>query len=176
MVSFSFSVGNLNALIATLEAIFGKDIKQRLSAIMTLWSDGDAKDRVPLISSLDATLGTMDRLFRLRHLLVHEAVTYRGVVYEDIDDFFVHAKEFMEALTWLLVEQTRGPISRTQIAMNLRSFEDAVAATHELDLLRGGASDDSRSLQHRRSDLSITGMNFAGCQPKRRLATTLTST
>ena len=56
------------------------------------------------------TLSQLDRLLRVRHILVHELPRVRPYAEEELPDFLAHAKQFLTALEWLQVGHLYGKV------------------------------------------------------------------
>ena len=81
-----------------IEALVGEDAKKKLSNITIMLPD-HPREMTPILTSVDDTFEALDQLFRLRHHLVHEAITPIGVKNDQVQKFFLHSRHFMEALS-----------------------------------------------------------------------------
>ena len=142
LASHGFSTGRMDEIIGALTTIFGDGFREELASIRTLWSEDEGQDLPPLISDMMATIGCLDQLLQVRHMLVHEQPANTPYSKEDVLHFFEQTGAFVSALKWTLIGKLYGAVPRTQLAINMQSKQEMVETQAELDALRGGTAAD----------------------------------
>jgi hypothetical protein len=142
LASHGFSTGRMDEIIGALTTIFGDGFRGELASIRTLWSEDEGQDLPPLISDMMATIGCLDQLLQVRHILVHEQPANRPYSKEDVLHFFEQTAAFVSALEWTLIGKLYGSVPRTQLAISMHSKQEMVETQAELDALRGGTAAD----------------------------------
>jgi len=101
-----FSVGNLADIMTVLGHLSGEDdISSALAEQTTRWTEDKGKDLSPIIVDRKATFSCIDRLFELRHIIVHEMVFKTGLTRELAEEFLHHTGHFVEAIEWFTTER-----------------------------------------------------------------------
>ena len=170
LVSFGFSVGNLAEILSTLEGIFGADLRDEFSAVETKWSEPEKNTDGPIINNLEQTLSTIDRLLKVRHIVVHERPLEPPYSRTDVDMFIEHAGRFVRALHWIVVGKLYGTVPYTQTEMNIQAGDKARALQDQLDILRGGSAESFEKPKtpiakrefHWDKFCDLTAQNYAG--------------
>jgi hypothetical protein len=142
LASHGFSTGRMDEIIGALTTIFGDGFRNELASVRTLWSEDEGQDLPSIIADLSATIGCLDRLLQVRHILVHEQAANKPYAEEELAHFFSHTAAFVSALEWALIGKRWGTVPRTQSAINIQSTQEMVEALAELDALRGGTAAD----------------------------------
>src|SRR5579863_9344675 len=142
LASFGFPVGRMDEIIGALTTIFGERFSDELAAARTQWSEDEDRDLSPIITNFPGTIGCLDRLFRTRHILVHEQPRERPYVEEEIAGLFLHSAQFVAALKWMLIGRLYGRVPRTQLGMNMQAGQETKEAQAELAALRSGTVED----------------------------------
>jgi hypothetical protein len=132
----------MDEIIGALTTIFGDGFRNELASVRTLWSEDEGQDLPSIIADLSATIGCLDRLLQVRHILVHEQAANKPYAEEELAHFFSHTAAFVSALEWALIGKRWGTVPRTQSAINMQSTQEMVEALAELDALRGGTAAD----------------------------------
>jgi len=142
-VSHGLPTGRMDEVLSTLGIIFGKTFREDLANSRTRWIEDEEEgiEAPLLITNLSETIGCLDRLLQVRHILVHERPRECPYQADDLPTFFDHAGQFLGGLDWLLVNRLHGAVPRTQAGMNVAAGERAAIAQAELDELRGGTRD-----------------------------------
>jgi hypothetical protein len=142
LASHGFSTGRMDEIIGALRTIFGDSFRDELASVRTLWKEDEGQDQPRIIADLRATIGCLDRLLQVRHILVHEQVAKKPYAEEELAHFFSHTAAFVSALEWALIGKLYGTVPRTQSAINMQSGQEMVETLAELDALRGGTAAD----------------------------------
>jgi hypothetical protein len=145
LASHGFSIGRMDEAIGALTAIFGDSFRDELASSQERLSEDEGREASPIIADLLATPGCLDRLLRVRHILVHEQPREKRTQRysaEDIPRFLLHAGHFVTALDWVLVAAQHGSVPRTQSAMNVQAGQERSKAQDELAVLRRGTAAD----------------------------------
>ena len=142
LASHGFSTGRMDEIIGALTTIFGDDFRRELASIRTLWSEDEGQDLPPFISNMTDTIGCLDHLLQVRHILVHEHPANSPYSEDNVLQFFEQTTAFVSALTWTLIGKLYGAVPKTQLAINMQSKQEMVETQAELDALRGGTAAD----------------------------------
>jgi hypothetical protein len=110
LVSHGFSTGRVDEIIATLRVVFGDRFREELASTTTYWTEDKGKDLAPIISNIDLTLATVDRLLQVRHIVVHETPRKPPYSKADLSDFFLYAAQFASALGWFCTGRVHGTV------------------------------------------------------------------
>jgi hypothetical protein len=153
LAAHGLATGSVAEIIASLEAIFGENIKAELETTRTKWINPEDNHGLPIVENLPQTFGQLDRLLKIRHILVHELPHERPYIEDDIPVFFTHAKQFATALEWAAVGRLYGSVPMRQGEMNAVAASDNAAAIAELNDLRGGTSSDFQSPKAPRAEI-----------------------
>ncbi|HEY1559683.1 MAG TPA: hypothetical protein VGF71_02205 [Caulobacteraceae bacterium] len=138
-----FSISNLSEIISILGLIHGStNLGTILSKQTIRWTEDKGNELDPIIIDIDDTFSCIERLFELRHVIVHEIVFRQNINKGQAIDFIDNTKQFASAIDWLNVEVLRGYTPRTQSMMNKEAGASAQRACEELDSLRGGGVKD----------------------------------
>lgn len=89
----------------------------------------------PIVRDYDAMMRQLTKLFSVRHILTHELPLEPPFDQAEIDEYLVAAKEFVEAIDWVMVEELRGAVPRTQLATNMAAGEIMEAVEAEMSSL-----------------------------------------
>lgn len=140
LVAHGFSVGRLSDIAAILEVVLGVNVATEFSTIRTRWVEEEKNEPDPIISDKEATFRIIEKLFQVRHILVHERPWPTELPYkrETVDEFLDHAELFVKAMEWIKVSKLYSRVPYTQSEMNIQAGRSAREKQDKLDALRGG--------------------------------------
>ncbi len=137
IVSNVLSCNRLDDIIASMNSIYGQTFKIDLAQSRERWIEDNGEYEEAFISDIDLTFSVIQRIFEIRHILVHEMPIKKPYRPEEIGSFFEHSTAFVNALTWLATFKIHGVVPRTQSMMNKVSWEKAQETLDELSRLYG---------------------------------------
>jgi hypothetical protein len=134
LVAYSISTNDIGSVISAFEVLIGDDFKQRIALIrdrreVELYKKPDE----PIISDLNQTLSTLNRVLQVRHIVIHEIPAEPPYESDDVGRFIDHAHNFVSALEWLVSELRFGKMPLTQADMNTWQRRRATEARGRLD-------------------------------------------
>lgn len=136
IVSHSISVSSLEQILWICEELC-PGFRNKLPNSRELWIEDQELPcpPPPILSDVALVLKTIKRIFEVRHIVVHEMAKERPYSIGEIPEFLTATKEFISATDWIFVGETRGPVPRSQMTMNMTAGERLELATRELEAL-----------------------------------------
>ena len=135
LVAHAISVNNLSQIIAYFDGLI-PDFAKKLRLSHSRWSEDIESWPLPaIIGDYNKTIATLARLFEVRHILTHELPRQNPYEPNEIDNFLVAGREFLDATDWLVVETLKGHVPRTQMTMNVQAGETMGEMLAEMDAL-----------------------------------------
>ncbi len=142
-VAHSVSINGIDAVISILSTLI-EDFSQKLRAAHPLWTEEkETWPLAPIMADYETTIGSLDKVFEVRHVLTHELPNTPVTDNLDFDELCEAADTFVEACDWVVVAELHGSVPRTQTSMNIgagqnleevqKSLEDAVSRAQKLD-------------------------------------------
>jgi uncharacterized protein YecT (DUF1311 family) len=124
MIAHSVPTNSIDQILSALTELVPtlNDLLLRAKDRVAIEIDGEPDQ--PIISDLTKTIGTLDKLFRLRHIIVHEMPSSDLIEEGEFQIFFGAAKNFLSALAWITSELVSGHVPLTQADMNIQSAEN----------------------------------------------------
>ncbi|MDR3576836.1 MAG: hypothetical protein P4L50_23470 [Anaerolineaceae bacterium] len=125
IVSSTITCSSIEDIISTMNSIYGENFKSDVCNSRERWLEDKGVYKQPFIENFNVTIGFIARLFKIRHILVHEEPKEKPYSEDEFESFFEHVKFFTQALSWLVTFEQFGAVPRTQSAMNTVSWERA---------------------------------------------------
>jgi uncharacterized protein YecT (DUF1311 family) len=120
------STNNAEQIISSFETL-EPDFKRKLTSVHTRWTDDRASWPLPaIIGNYASMMAVLASIFEARHIVVHELPDELPFDASDIPRYLSATKEFVDAISWLIVELVHDSVPRTQLAMDAEAA-DAVA-------------------------------------------------
>jgi hypothetical protein len=132
IVNYTLSCSNIEDIISAMQSIYGSTFKSDLSQSRERWIEDNGAYKDAFIKDIDSTFSTIQRVFEVRHILVHEMPLEKTYQVEELDGFFEHSIAFVSAMSWLVTFKINGIVPRTQMMMNKVSAERAQETLKEL--------------------------------------------
>jgi uncharacterized protein YecT (DUF1311 family) len=153
-VAHAVSLNKVESIIGTLDTLL-VDFPAKLKAAYPRWSEESSSWPLPpVIDEYDQVIGSLSRLYEVRHVLTHELPSSAFFEPTEVTKLATAAKSFITATDWVVVDALHGSVPKTQIAMNLGKqdellYEEArlLAAMEEAIRLHGIDCDALSALQ-----------------------------
>jgi len=117
-VAHSVSINGIDAAISILSTLIA-DFIPKLKVAHARWTEEEENwPLTPIIEDYEQTIGVLDKMFEVRHVLTHELPHVPFVDELNIDGLCEAASIFVEACDWVIVAELHRSIPRTQLAMN----------------------------------------------------------
>jgi uncharacterized protein YecT (DUF1311 family) len=121
LVAHAMGVGSLAQMLSVFTTLLGSDFSDRLSGAEKV-EDGEFTAAV--LRNPDQTLRALDRLFQVRHIVVHELPAKTPYSEDEINDFLDAAMDFVVAAEDHLTFELEGVVPLTQSEMNAHAFAE----------------------------------------------------
>lgn len=121
LVAHTVSMNEPGRMVAYMETLIPGFV-EKLKASHERWIEDEAEwPLAPIISDYDEMFIQLSRVFTLRHILTHELP--RDPVFDpaEISRFVAASVEFVSAIDWVLVQELKGAVPRTQLVMNIQA-------------------------------------------------------
>jgi RiboL-PSP-HEPN len=138
IISFIPSYSRVENIINTFETVFGADFKDCLADTRKYWiqdAEGDITETPCIIENLNETIAAIDKLLRVRHILVHEVPRHSPYDKEDLLKFADHVLAIVDAVDCAITTKMHGRPPRSGKKVLEEALSDLEAAKSELALL-----------------------------------------
>lgn len=133
LIAHSVSLNRLDAIVAVFDTLLGVNFFDELGQVRRRTIT--ERPTGPIIEDLPALRRSLGRLFKLRHILVHELPAKKPYKSPEIGQFLEAAQKFVEAADETINTILDGDYPLTQTEMNTASGADFHAADGELSKL-----------------------------------------
>jgi len=118
VIAHSVPLNNFGQIVGAFETLIGGQFVPHLAKTIDRWEvEMNGKAPVPVISDVTGMASTLDRLFRIRHILVHEYPMQPVYASEDVTPMLEAAAEFAFAANEACTEFLYGKIPLTNLEM-----------------------------------------------------------
>ena len=118
IIAHSLSLNTFRQIAAAFETLIEEPLVPRLAKAVDRWEvKTTGKPPVPIISDAGAMSAALDRLFRVRHILVHEYPKHLVYALEDLPTILEAAADFAFALYEAGTEILYGQVPLTNVEM-----------------------------------------------------------
>ena len=151
IIAHSLSLNTFGQIAGTFETLIEEDFVSRVAKALDYWElEVTGKPLVPIISDADAMSAALDRLFRIRHILVHEYPQDPVYALEDIPATLRAAADFAFAAYEACTEILYGRVPLANLEMKEAVGEEWHRFDEELsrilDQISSRADDEGRKL------------------------------
>jgi len=130
VIAHSVSLNSFGQIAGAFETLIEEQFVLRIAKAVDRWEvEVEGKPPVPIISDAEAMAGALDRLFRVRHILVHEYPKYPVYSVEDVGAMLAAAADFTFAAHEVCTEILYGKVPLTNSDMKEAAGEE----WHRLD-------------------------------------------
>jgi uncharacterized protein YecT (DUF1311 family) len=121
LVAHTISINEPRRILAYMEELIPGFV-EKLKASHERWIEEEAEwPLAAIISDYDDMLRQLSRVFTVRHILTHELPRDPAFDPAEIPGFVAAGGEFLSAIDWVLVQELKGAVARTQTTMNMRA-------------------------------------------------------
>ncbi|SOE16279.1 uncharacterized protein YecT [Hoeflea halophila] len=170
-VAHSISLNSIEAVLNVLETLV-VDFSEKLKLAHPRWlEERERWPLPPIIKNYNNVIGSLSKLYSVRHILTHELPSLPVFDPSEIDSLTEAVLCFIEATDWVVVESLHGAIPKTQISMNIGARDVLIEeetklaeALIEVTALEGIDKENLRALQARWTEWADAQTNLVASQ------------
>jgi uncharacterized protein YecT (DUF1311 family) len=122
VIAHSASLNSFGQMAAAFEALIDEALVLRISSAVDRWN-GEEPGK-PIISDPEAMASALDRLFRIRHIIVHENPMHGVCAVEDITAMLKAAADFASAANEAFTEILYGKLPLSNVEMKQAAHDE----------------------------------------------------